>query len=109
MSVNLVSHPLVATKLSELRDQRTSSSRFRGLVKEISSLLAIEASRDLQLRDVPDVSPHLYRGIRDVRAREQSTSASCRLQGAPASPRVPVPAWFSRSLLELTISFDPRS
>ncbi|GAA5940728.1 uracil phosphoribosyltransferase [Sporobolomyces koalae] len=55
MSVNYVSHPLVATKLSELRDQRTPSSRFRGLVKEISTLLAIEASRDLQLKDVPNL------------------------------------------------------
>lgn len=56
MSVNLLSHPLVATKLSELRDKRTPSSRFRGLVKEISTLLAIEASRDLELKDVPNVS-----------------------------------------------------
>ncbi|GAA5959795.1 hypothetical protein JCM3765_000106 [Sporobolomyces pararoseus] len=55
MSVNLLSHPLVATKLSELRDKRTPSSRFRSLIKEISTLLAIEASRDLELKDVPNL------------------------------------------------------
>ncbi|GAA6062839.1 hypothetical protein JCM10212_001845 [Sporobolomyces blumeae] len=55
MSIHLVSHPLVATKLSELRDSRTPSHRFRSLVKEISTLLGVEASRQLQLEDVPDL------------------------------------------------------
>ncbi|GAA5964711.1 hypothetical protein JCM8115_005702 [Rhodotorula mucilaginosa] len=53
MSVNLVSHPLVQAKLSELRSVETSSHRFRALVKELSTLLGIEASRDLPLKDVP--------------------------------------------------------
>jgi hypothetical protein len=55
MSVNLVSHPLVQAKLSELRSVETSSHRFRALVKELSTLLGIEASRDLPLKDVPGV------------------------------------------------------
>ncbi|BGP57342.1 hypothetical protein JCM8202v2_004983 [Rhodotorula sphaerocarpa] len=53
MSVNLVSHPLVQAKLSELRTADTSSHRCRALVKELALLLGIEASRDLALKDVP--------------------------------------------------------
>ncbi|GAA5822085.1 hypothetical protein JCM3770_007012 [Rhodotorula araucariae] len=53
MSVNVVSHPLVQAKLSELRDRRTSSHRFRALVKELSTVLGIEASRNLAIKDVP--------------------------------------------------------
>ena len=55
MSVHLVSHPLVQAKLSELRSVDTSSHRFRALVKELSTLLGIEASRELPLKDVPGV------------------------------------------------------
>jgi uracil phosphoribosyltransferase len=40
-------HPLVAHKLSRLRDKRTEPKKFRELVREISGLLAYEATRDL--------------------------------------------------------------
>jgi len=42
-------HPLVAHKLSRLRDKNTDPKKFRELVREISSLLAYEATFDLQL------------------------------------------------------------
>lgn len=42
------SHPLVAHKLSRLRDKSTDPKRFRELVREISALLAYEATADLQ-------------------------------------------------------------
>lgn len=47
-------HPLVAHKLSRLRDKATDPKRFRELVREISALLAYEATADLQTvpRDV---------------------------------------------------------
>ncbi|GIK10053.1 MAG: uracil phosphoribosyltransferase [Anaerolineaceae bacterium] len=41
-------HPLVAHKLSLLRDKHTDSKRFRELVREIAALLAYEATADLQ-------------------------------------------------------------
>ena len=56
MSVNVLSHPIVQAKLAELRDARTSSHRFRALVKELSTVLGIEASRELPVKDVPGVS-----------------------------------------------------
>lgn len=41
-------HPLVAHKLSLLREKHTDSKRFRELVREIAALLAYEATADLQ-------------------------------------------------------------
>ena len=40
-------HPLVAHKLSRLRDKRTEPKKFRELVREITALLAYEATADL--------------------------------------------------------------
>lgn len=41
------SHPLVAHKLSRLRDKNTEPKKFRELVREIAGLLAYEATADL--------------------------------------------------------------
>jgi len=40
-------HPLVAHKLSRLRDKNTEPKKFRELVREIAALLAYEATEDL--------------------------------------------------------------
>lgn len=40
-------HPLVAHKLTRLRDKRTEPKKFRELVREIAGLLAYEATLDL--------------------------------------------------------------
>src|SRR5437899_7993243 len=49
--VTLVDHPLVQHKLSLMRKQDTSTSKFRLLMREISLLLAYEATRDLALEE----------------------------------------------------------
>ena len=41
-------HPLVAHKLSRLRDKNTNPKKFRELVREIATLLAYEATADLK-------------------------------------------------------------
>jgi uracil phosphoribosyltransferase len=41
-------HPLVAHKLTRLRDQNTDPKKFRELVREIAALMAYEATADLQ-------------------------------------------------------------
>lgn len=43
------SHPLVAHKLTRLRDKNTEPKKFRELVREIAGLLAYEATADLQI------------------------------------------------------------
>jgi uracil phosphoribosyltransferase len=44
-------HPLVAHKLSRLRDKHTEPKKFRELVREIAALLAYEATFDLLLQN----------------------------------------------------------
>jgi uracil phosphoribosyltransferase len=45
----VVAHPLVQHKLTLMRDRATSTAEFRRLLREISLLLAYEATRDLPL------------------------------------------------------------
>lgn len=42
-------HPLVAHKLTRLRDRNTKSKKFRELIREVSALLAYEATQDLAI------------------------------------------------------------
>lgn len=51
------SHPLVAHKLTKLRDKNTKPKKFRELIREISALLAYEATQDLALEDVSIDTP----------------------------------------------------
>ena len=47
--VHVMDHPLVAHKLSIMRDKNTSVKDFRELVSEIGMFIAYEATRDLPL------------------------------------------------------------
>jgi uracil phosphoribosyltransferase len=49
-NVHASTHPLVQHKLSRLRDIKTEPKKFRELVREISALLAYEATADLAIR-----------------------------------------------------------
>jgi uracil phosphoribosyltransferase len=53
-TLTIVDHPLVAHKLSLMREVATSSSKFRQLLHEISLLLGYEVLRDLptELREI---------------------------------------------------------
>ncbi len=48
-SVHVIDHPLVQHKLTLMRRQETSTAGFRRLLREISTLLAYEVTRDLPL------------------------------------------------------------
>lgn len=50
-------HPLVAHKLSILRDVNTEPKKFRQLVRELGSLLTYEATTDLQMMPVDVPTP----------------------------------------------------
>ncbi len=50
-------HPLVAHKLTKLRDRTTDPKKFRELVREIAALLAYEATADLSLQPRSVESP----------------------------------------------------
>lgn len=55
--VNVSSHPLVKHKMALLRDQRTDPKKFRELLREISILLAYEATADLATEAVSVTTP----------------------------------------------------
>jgi uracil phosphoribosyltransferase len=46
-NVQASQHPLVAHKLTRLRDKRTEPKKFRELIREMAALLAYEATADL--------------------------------------------------------------
>ena len=50
-------HPLVAHKITRLRDRSTEPKKFRELVREIAALLAYEATLDLALKAVQVQTP----------------------------------------------------
>jgi uracil phosphoribosyltransferase len=58
-------HPLVAHKLSRLRDKNTEPKKFRELVREIAGLLAYEATLDLQTTPIEIETP-----LEKMKARE---------------------------------------
>ena len=55
--VHVIDHPLVQHKLTLMRRQETSTAGFRRLLREISTLLAYEVTRDLPLERVPIDTP----------------------------------------------------
>ncbi|GAA1756210.1 MULTISPECIES: uracil phosphoribosyltransferase [Streptomonospora] len=57
METLVVDHPLVAHKLTTLRDVRTDSPTFRRLTDELVTLLAYEATRDVRVADVTVETP----------------------------------------------------
>ncbi len=57
MRLHVVDHPLVAHKLSTLRDERTDSPTFRRLTDELVTLLAYEATRDVRTDTVEVTTP----------------------------------------------------
>lgn len=56
-NVYVFDHPLIQHKLAILRDKTTSTKYFRELVREISMLMAYEATRNLPLEDVEIETP----------------------------------------------------
>lgn len=53
----VIDHPLIQHKLTYIRDKRTGAKEFRELVRELGSLMAYEATRDLPLKNVTINTP----------------------------------------------------
>lgn len=56
-TLNVVDHPLVTDKLSQLRDVGTDMARFRSLMHEVSFMLGYEALRDWPMIKKPVETP----------------------------------------------------
>ena len=57
MRIHVVDHPLVAHKLTALRDENTDSPTFRSLADELVTLLAYEATREVRVDSYDIVTP----------------------------------------------------
>jgi uracil phosphoribosyltransferase len=57
MRIHVADHPLIAHKLTALRDERTDSLTFRRLADELVTLLAYEATRDVRTEAVEITTP----------------------------------------------------
>jgi uracil phosphoribosyltransferase len=65
MRIHVADHPLVAHKLTALRDKNTDSPTFRRLVDELVTLLAYEATRDVRTESTEvDTPVALSAGVR---------------------------------------------
>ena len=56
-NITVVEHPLVQHKLTLMRDKTTSTKGFRQLLREISTLLCYEVTRDLPLDPIDIETP----------------------------------------------------
>jgi uracil phosphoribosyltransferase len=57
MRIHVADHPLIAAKVTSLRDERTDSLTFRRLADELVTLLAYEATRDVRTEPVEITTP----------------------------------------------------
>jgi uracil phosphoribosyltransferase len=57
MRVHIADHPLIAHKLTALRDRNTDTPTFRRLADELVTLLAYEATRDVRVEPVDIETP----------------------------------------------------
>ena len=57
MDVTVIDHPLAPSRLTTMRDERSSNAQFRAALKELAQMLVYEAARDLPLEDLPINTP----------------------------------------------------
>jgi uracil phosphoribosyltransferase len=55
--LNIIRHPLITHKLTQLRRKETGTKDFRENLNEIAGLMAFEITRDLALKDVDIETP----------------------------------------------------
>jgi len=55
--INVINHPVLNAKLSQLRQTKTHSKEFREGIRQITTFLGIEASRDLEVETFEGTTP----------------------------------------------------
>jgi uracil phosphoribosyltransferase len=68
-NVNIIDHPVIQTKLTELRDFTSDHRKFRELLNEVAGLMVYEVTRDWPTRPRPVQTP-LERMVGRVLARQ---------------------------------------
>jgi uracil phosphoribosyltransferase len=57
VDVTVVEHPIVAARLTVMRDERSTNSEFRAALRELATLLVYEATRGLATSKQPVTTP----------------------------------------------------
>ncbi|HEU4360295.1 MAG TPA: uracil phosphoribosyltransferase [Mycobacterium sp.] len=57
MDLRVIDHPLVAERLTTLRDERTGNAAFRAALRDLTLMLVYEATRDALRAEVPLRTP----------------------------------------------------
>ncbi|CQD05626.1 uracil phosphoribosyltransferase [Mycolicibacterium conceptionense] len=57
MDVRVVDHPLAAARLTTLRDERTDNAGFRAALRDLTLMLAYEATRDAESEQIAVRTP----------------------------------------------------
>lgn len=57
MQTVVIDHPIVRTRLSVMRDERSSNAEFRAALRELATLLVYEATRQLPVTELPLRTP----------------------------------------------------
>ncbi|SDM12601.1 uracil phosphoribosyltransferase [Corynebacterium mycetoides] len=57
MDVTVVRHPLAASRLTIMRDERSNNAAFRAALADLGGMLIYEASRDLEVEHFPCHTP----------------------------------------------------
>ena len=57
IKVNILDHPLIQHKLTQIRQKETSTTQFRQLINEIGGLMVYEITRDLPLEQIEIQTP----------------------------------------------------
>ena len=57
VKVNILDHPLIQHKLTQIRQKETSTTQFRQMINEIGGLMVYEITRDLPLEQIEIQTP----------------------------------------------------
>ncbi len=57
MHTTVVEHPLAAARLTTIRDARTEPATFRAALRELTTMLVYEATRDIAVEEYPIHTP----------------------------------------------------
>lgn len=56
-NLHIIEHPLIKSKITQIRRKETATKMFKELVSEISSLMCYEITRDLELNEIEIETP----------------------------------------------------
>lgn len=57
MQITVVEHPLIKSKLTQIRDERTDTVMFKRILDEIATLLVFEVTKDIPLENIKVQTP----------------------------------------------------